>query len=166
VPHKVCRGRLQQKTPFYLYNGGFTLKPEDFVKGKLVELGWRFGTSYNSGHLAGVMVMQVLSNRQRAGFGSYLSIIENVPNFMAENEIPPMKLGSVWDPLFTKLLHAIEGIYDGSAQDLTKGALYFGDLNKIESSWFKSKVLDAIDPATGLRRHPIVSNMGPLSFFK
>jgi hypothetical protein len=112
------------------------------------------------------MVMQVFSNRQRAGFGSYLSIIENVPNFMAENEIPPFKLDSVWSPLFTKLLHAVEGIYDGSAQDLTKGALYWADLNRIQRPWFKEKIVDSVSEVTGLRRHPIVANMNSLSFFK
>ena len=141
------------------------LKPESFVQAKLVELAWRFGSSYNSGHLAGTMVMQVFSNRQRAGFGSYLSIIENVPNFMAENEIPPFKLDSVWSPLFTKLLHAVEGIYDGSAQDLTKGALYFGDLNKIERDWFREKIIRARN-TDGTPRHQRVADMNSLSFFK
>jgi hypothetical protein len=146
--------------------GGFTLKPEDYLKSQVVEVAWKFGQSYNSGHLAGLMVMNVLSNRFKAGFGSYLSILETIPNFMAENEIPPMKLDSVWNPLFTKLLHGIEGAFDGSAQDLTKGALYWGDLNRIQNPWFQTKIIDAVDVVTGLRRHPIVMNSNSLSFFK
>jgi hypothetical protein len=113
-----------------------------------------------------MMVMNVLANRFKAGWGPYLSIIENVPNFMAESELPPMKLDTVWSPLFTKLLHAIEGAYDGSAQDLTKGALYWADLNKVQNPWFQQKVIDPVSEVTGLRRHPMVANMGSLSFFK
>jgi hypothetical protein len=142
------------------------LTTDQFLKAKIVEVSWRFGSSYSGGHLAGMMVMNVLSNRFRCGWGSYLSILEGIPNFMAENEIPPFKLTSAWEPSFTKLLHAIEGSYDGSTQDLTKGALYFGDLNKIERPWFKTKIIDAVNPDTGLRQHSMVSNMGSLSFFK
>ena len=142
------------------------LTTDQFLKAKIVETSWRFGNSYSGGHLAGQMVMATLANRFRAGFGSWLSILENVPNFMAENEVPPFKIDSVWNPSFTKLLHAVEGVYDGSAQDLTKGALYWGDLNKIERPWFKAKVVDALSEATGLRQHPLVSNLNSLSFFK
>jgi hypothetical protein len=142
------------------------LTTDQFIKGKIVEISWRFGSSYSGGHLAGQMVMNVLANRFRCGWGSYLSILENVPNFMAENEIPSFKLTSAWEPSFTKLLHAIEGCYAGSTQDLTKGALYFGDLNNIQRAWFKTKIIDANNPDTGLRQHPIVANMNSLSFFK
>lgn len=142
------------------------LKNDDFLKARVVELGWRFGAAYG-GHIAGTMVMQVLANRFRQGWANWLTIIENVPNFMAENELPPFVLDSVWNPSFNKLLHAIDGIFDGSAQDNTKGALYFCDLNKVERAWFKEKVLDARradEPE--LRQHPMVANLNSLSFFK
>jgi hypothetical protein len=64
------------------------LKQEDFIRAGLVTMGWRFGQSYG-GHLAGQMVMHVLCNRVRNGWGSYLQVLEKVPVFMAENELPP-----------------------------------------------------------------------------
>jgi hypothetical protein len=141
------------------------LTTDQFLKGQIVQMAWRFGSLYG-GYLAGQKVMNVLSNRFRCGWGPYLSILEGIPNFMAESEIPPFKLSTAWDPSFTKLLHAIEGIYDGSAPDTTNGALYFGDLNRIERSWFQTKIIDSVNPDTGLRQHPIVNNMNSLSFFK
>jgi hypothetical protein len=142
------------------------LTTDQFLKAKIVEVSWRFGSSYSGGHLAGQMVMSALANRFRAGFGSWMQILENIPMYMAENEIPPLKLDTVWNASFTKLLHAVEGVYDGSAQDMTKGALYWGELNKIERSWFQSRIIDSLSEATGLRQHPMVSNLNSLSFFK
>jgi hypothetical protein len=141
------------------------LKIEDLQKAKLVELAWRFGQSYNGGYLAGQMVMSTLANRVRAGWGSWLDVIERVPNFMAENELPPLKYPGVWEGNFVKLLHVVDGVFDGSALDLSKGALYWGDLNKIERPWFRDKIVDAVN-AEGLRQHPRVADMNSLAFFR
>lgn len=141
------------------------LTADQFLKGKLVEMAWRFGSSYNCGYLGGVMIMNCLANRFRLGWGSWLDVLAHVPNFMAESEIPELKLTSVWEPNFVKLLHAVDGVFDGSAVDTTKGALYWADLNKIERDWFKKKVVDATRE-DGLRAHPIVGNMNSFSVFK
>ena len=85
---------------------------------------------------------------------------------MAESELPVLKYPSLWDPDFVKLLHAVEGVFEGSAHDMAKGALYFCDLNHIERIWFKENVVDQVSESTGLRRHPLVANMNSLSFFK
>lgn len=141
------------------------LKTEDFFKSHLVTLAWRFGQSYNGGYIAGQMIMSTLANRQRAGWGSWGEIIERVPNFMAENELPPLKFPNVWDGSFVKLQHVVDGVFDGSASDLSKGALYWGDLNKIERPWFRDKIVDAVN-AEGLRQHPRVADMNSLAFFR
>jgi hypothetical protein len=78
---------------------------------------------------------------------------------MAENELPPLVFPSVWDPAFVKLLHAVEGVMDGSAPDLTKGALYFGDLARIERSWFMEKVVHG-------ENHARVASMNGLNFWR
>jgi len=140
------------------------LKQEDFIKGKLVELGWRFGSLYG-GHLAGQMVMCVLATRFRLGWGSYLDVLAGVPNFMAENELPPLVLKTTWDASFVKLLHAVDGIYEGSVSDLAKGAIYWCDTNRVEREWFRDKIIRA-KKEDGTPAHPLVSNMGSLSFFK
>jgi hypothetical protein len=88
---------------------------------------------------------------------------------MAENELPPLVFPNVWDGSFVKLLHVVEGVYEGSATDLSKGALYWADLNRIERPWFKEKIVDPIKedgPNAGERQHAIVANMNSLSFFR
>ncbi len=117
------------------------LKQEDYVKGKLVELGWRFGQHYAGGHLAGEMVMQAIANRVRVGWGSWLTIIDRVPVFMAEKEMPPLVHPGIWEPNFIKLLHVVDGVFDGSIPDKSAGGLYFGDLAKIENPWFLDKIV-------------------------
>ena len=152
------------------------LTQDNFVKSQLVAYGWRYGQLYGGGHLAGTLVMQALANRVRRGFGSYLQVLESVPLYMAEHEMPPLKYPSLWEPNFVKLLHAVEGIYSGSATDMTLGAtmidnkprtggLYFGLLNKIERPWFKTQIIDAINPLNGLRLHNRVADLNCLSFW-
>lgn len=141
------------------------MKIEDLQKAKLVELGWRFGQSYTGGYLAGQMVMSTLANRVRAGWGNWLEVIERVPNFMAENELPLLKYPNVWEGSFVKLLHVVDGVFDGSAADLSKGSLYWADLSRIERPWFK-ELIDAKNEETGLAQHPIVASMNSLTFFR
>jgi hypothetical protein len=145
------------------------LKIEEFYKSHLLTLAWRFGQSYTGGYLAGQMIMATLANRQRCGWGSWGDVIEKVPMYMAENELPPLKFPSGWDGSFVKLQHVVDGVFDGSIPDMSKGALYWGDLNRIERPWFKEKVVDPIKedgPTAGQRQHPIVANMNSLSFFR
>jgi hypothetical protein len=142
------------------------LKQDDFIKANLVSMGWRFSQSYtDTGHIAGQMIMHTLANRVKCGWGSWLQIVDRVPAFMAEKELPKLEHPSVWDAGFIKLLHAVDGIYDGSIPDLSKGALYWCELSRIENPWFKEKIVDAVG-VDGLRRHPIVANMNGLSFFR
>src|SRR5208283_4105360 len=141
------------------------LKVEDLQQSLLVGVGWRFGQSYGGGHLAAQMVMSVIANRVRAGFGNWFDVIHKIPNFMAEKELPPLEFPGVWDGSFVKLLHVVGGVFEGSAMDLSKGALYFGDLNHIERPWFKEKVVDALKD-NGERQHPLVASLNSLSFFR
>ncbi len=140
------------------------LKQDDFIRAQLVSMGWRFGQSYSGGHLAGQMVMHALANRVRCGHGSWLEVIENVPKYMAENELPPLKFPSVWDPAFVKLLHSVDGVHDGSAPDLSKGGLFWSDLSRIERPWFKEMVA-AENPLTGGRQHNRIACMNGLNFW-
>jgi hypothetical protein len=80
-------------------------------------------------------------------------------------ELPPLVYPSAWDGNFVKLLHVVSGVFDGSIPDMSKGALYFCDLNKIERTWFKEKIVDSTKD-DGQRQHPIVACMNSLSFFR
>jgi hypothetical protein len=145
------------------------LKIEEIQKTKLVEIGWSFGQSYGGGHLAGQMIMHVIANRVRCGWGTWLDVITKVPYFMAENQLPPLEFPSVWNGSFVKLLHVVDGVFDGSVPDISKGALYWADLTRIERPWFQAKIIDPIKedgPQAGQRQHAIVANMNSLSFFR
>lgn len=145
------------------------LKVEDLQKSKLIELAVRFGQSYGGGYVAGQMIMSTLANRFRAGWGSWLEIVERVPTFMAENELPPLIWPNIWEGSFVKLLHVVDGVFDNSVVDLSKGALYWGDLNKIERPWFQDKIVSAVSTeglTAGQRQHPLIANLNSLSFFR
>jgi len=157
--------------------GSHILKQDDYIKGKLVEYGWRFGQSYGGGHLAGQLVMHTFANRVRLGWGPWLRILDTIPQYMAENELPPLVHPPVWEPTFVKLLSVVDGIYDGSIGDMTRGsefpaahrgetgALYFCALNKIERPWFRDNILNAVNPITGLRLHKKVADMNTFAAF-
>jgi len=148
------------------------LKQDDYVKGRLVEMGWRWCTKYNGGYMAGQMIMSTLANRVRCGWASWLETIDRIPQYMAENELPALKHPSVWEPTFVKLLHAVDGIYDGSAIDLSKGALFWGDLAHIERQWFKDLIaaknptIESDGSGQELRQHPMVANANSMYFFR
>jgi hypothetical protein len=111
------------------------------------------------------MVMSTISNRVRAGWGSWLDVITDVPECMAENELPVLKFPSVWEGNFIKLLHVVEGVFEGSAKDLSNGALYWGDLTRIERPWFMEKIIKA-KKEDGTPQHSRVSDMNSLSFWR
>ena len=145
------------------------LKIEDIQKTKLVEVGWSFGQSYCGGHIAGQMIMHVIANRVRCGWGNWLDVIAKVPQFMAESQLPPLEFPSVWNGSFIKLLHVVDGVFDGSVPDISKVALYWGDLTRIERPWFQQQIVSLIKedgPQAGQRQHPICANMNSLSFFR
>ena len=141
------------------------LKIEDVQQAKIIELGWRYGQSYGGGYISGQMVMSVFMNRVKCGWGNHLNVMTNILPFAAEMELPPLVYPSAWDGNFVKLLHVVSGVFDGSIPDMSKGALYFCDLNKIERTWFKEKIVDSTKD-DGQRQHPIVACMNSLSFFR
>lgn len=145
------------------------LKQDDYIKSRLVEMGWRFGQSYAGGHIAGEMIMQALANRVRVGWGSWLQVLDRVPAFMAENEMPKLEHPSIWEPTFVKLLHVVDGVFDSSIADKSKGGLYWGDLAKIERTWFLDKIVRGMTKNfedVEVPAHQRVANMNGLNFWK
>ena len=116
--------------------------------------GWRHGESFG-GHLASCMVMSCLANRQKLGWGQWLDLIDTVPKYAATIE-QPLKIPSVWEPNFNRLLHEVEAIFDGS-KDYAKGGLYWFDSSKpVTNPWFQDKILNNLDT------HPKVCDMNSL----
>lgn len=146
------------------------LKQDDYVKGRLVEMGWRFGQSYTGagGHVAGEMIMSTLANRTRIGWSSWLQTFDRIPQHMAEAEMPPLVHPSIWEPNFMKLLQAVDGIFDGSVPDKSHGALYWGDLAKIERPWFLEKIVQGKTlnfEGVEIPAHQRVANINGLNFW-
>jgi hypothetical protein len=142
------------------------LRQDDFMKGELVKVGWQHGRVYG-GHLASCMIMSVLANRVRKGWGNYLQVIDRIPTFAAIKEMPK-GTPEIWEPEFVRLLHEVDAIYDGSKnyaqakrQDGTPvDALYWCDLRFIETDYFREKIL-------GQRSiHPKLMDMNTLTFFE
>jgi antibiotic biosynthesis monooxygenase (ABM) superfamily enzyme len=134
------------------------LRQDDFVKGQLVLLGWRYGHQFG-GHLGSCVIMSCLANRQKLGWGSWIDVISNVDKYSATLE-QPKDWPSIWEPQFVRLLHECESIHDGS-QDYAKGAVYWFDSAKpVDNPWFKEKILDHLEV------HPKVGDMNSLIFLR
>lgn len=133
------------------------LRQDDFNKGQLVLTGWRFGREYG-GHLPAMMVMGCIANRVRCGWGSWMEVIDRIPLFAAEIDLPSGYPIS-WEPSFMRLLHEVEGVYDGSGIDVSKGALYWCDLRRITRDWFRDNILKKPD------QHPRIVDCNSLALF-
>lgn len=133
------------------------LRQDDYQKAQLVLIGWRYGQEYG-GHLASCMVMSCLMNRVRKGWGTLLEVLDRIPNFAATTEIP-VGTPSIWEPQFVRLLHEVEGIYDGT-MDYAKGAVYWADTRRIDTPFFRDKILTNPDD------HPRVVDMNTFMCFR
>lgn len=134
------------------------LRQDDYQKAQLVTVGWRWGKEYG-GHDAACMIMSVIGNRVRSGWGSWLEVIDHIPKFSAQTE-QPTGTPTIWEPVFIRLLHEVEGIYDGSIKDVSKGAKYWADLRRVDNPWFREKILG------NLIEHPRIGDMNTLTLFK
>lgn len=133
------------------------LRQDDFNKSQLVLTGWRHGREYG-GHLASCMIMSCIANRVRLGWGNWLETLDRIPLYSAEL-VQPTGTPSIWEPQFVRLLHEVESIYDGT-QDYSKGTLYWCDLRRVETEFFKEKILAQPD------QHPKLVDMNTLACFR
>lgn len=135
------------------------LRQDDYVKAQLVTYAWRYTKQYG-GHDAALMVMSAIANRQKAGWGSWLEVIARIPALAAETECPNKDAyPNLFDQNFIKMLQAVEQIYAGT-KDYCNGGLYWCDLRKIETDWFRNKI-------TGdLENHTRCADMNCLTFFR
>lgn len=133
---------------------------ENFIKAQLAALAHREGHEHGGTNNM-LAVAFVMRNRQRAGWrgGEWLGIIhtaEEVASRISEVSAPDLR-----DINFRILLQQIDDVYSGMAADkITEGALYYAELNRIESTWFRKHILD------DLEHHPRVANVGNVVFFK
>jgi len=141
------------------------LRADDYVKSMLVQFAWRQGKEYG-GHKASCMILSVLANRQRNGWGTWLEVLQNVDRYAAA---PLIYEGQpeLWDPNFTRLLQEVDLIYSG-AENYAVGyrnrtekesALYWADTRRMESEFFKKKIY-------GNPEHARIGEMNTLALFR
>lgn len=87
-----------------------------------------------------------------------LEVIDRIPSFAAIHEMPT-GTPSIWEPTFVRLLHEVDSIFDGTS-DHSKGAVYWADLRRIETDFFKEKILGNPD------QHPRIIEMNSLACFR
>jgi hypothetical protein len=145
------------------------LRQDDFVKGQVVLFAWRQGMEYG-GHKAACMMMSVLANRVKAGWGTWLEVLQSAPKYAAHpykmDELPDL-----WNESFTTLLHEIDTIYAGSNNYALSTppknlgyvvppvpALYWADTRRITSEFFKNKIQFNVE-------HPRIGDMNTLTLY-
>lgn len=133
------------------------LRQDDWNKAQLVTFGWLYGKRYG-GHLASCLIMDVIMNRVRAGWGNVANVIYDFPK-TAANSVLEYEVPHIWEPNFVRLLHEVESSYDGS-KDSSKGALYFCDTALPISEWFKDHILDEKEI------HSCIGNMNSLQLYR
>lgn len=135
------------------------LRNDDFIKSQLLLRAWQEGKEYG-GHLASMMIMSTIMNRVRLGWGNHLDVLVSIPKYSATLKQPDNVLPNLWDANFTRLLHEVDSIFDGSAKDLSAGALFWADLRNVDNDWFKQNILQKPEI------HTRVADFNSLTFFK
>lgn len=136
------------------------LRQDQFIKAQLALAAWRHGHRYG-GVQSMLLMAHAIANRQRAGWGEWLDVIDRIPLFSARNlEEQPGGQPSLADPNFIRLLQEIDGIYDASREDPTHGSLYWGDMSEITRDWFKQEIVAKPDV------HPRTVNCALLQCWK
>jgi hypothetical protein len=130
---------------------------ELYIKAQLIECAWKYGQHYG-GTPAMLNILHTLKNREKAGFGTYLHVLDTVDKWHAA---PPKTTQhpDAWDRRFLSLYNDIDGICDDTRKDSSNGALYWGDLADVQSEWW----------LTHVARNPErvrCADMGSLTFFK
>ena len=108
-------------------------------------------------------VMHVFRNRVEAGWGDYAAVITK-KNQISSMSVPGDSQTVVWprlpDPIFEQAMQIAEVIYEGGDHDLTRGALYYGNLEHIDSGgWFERNIV------AKPKEHPLLVSLGEHSFY-
>ena len=103
-------------------------------------------------------VAMVLRNRVMAGWGDWLDVAMTAPAKRASFYPPAIvdyRTGNI-----RSFLSRMDGIWTGTEEDLTGGALFYVDLDFAVARWFENEIIAQPD------EHPRVAHVGPVWFFK
>ena len=134
------------------------MRQDDFICSQLVLECWRQGCDYGNQQVP-LFIFGCLANRQKAGWGGWLEILQRVPAFSATIVQPNRdKWPNVWEPSVIKLLHMAPALMDGSAPN--HDGFYWADNRNIETQWFKEKIMARQDV------HSASCNQGPFTVYR
>jgi hypothetical protein len=103
----------------------------------------------------------VVRNRVMAGWngGDWCAVMEAHQKFSGTTDlVDTIRWPDVRDPRFQAVLLKVDSIYDGTAPDITNGALYYANLAFANSQWFLTNIVQ--NPA-----HPRLGTVGQQTFF-
>ena len=134
-----------------------SLSTDQYVQAQLAELVWQEGRDFSLNVMVAMLLVQ--ANRIRAGWceGSWLKLVQEQKQqwtWLAQEfrSIRYTTQPDLRDPLFQAVLIETESVYNGGADHLTDGAIWYCPQaavdNKI-SGWFVNNILD--NPAQHLR---------------
>lgn len=135
---------------------------ENYIKGQLVR--FCVNEAYHEGSSVLVLaIAQVLKNRVDAGWGEWIQVIENAPNYVGTIQ-PHRPKVEPHEVLFRKILLGIDDIYYGIADDGDVNndeykSLYYAELHNINRKWFIDNI------TSDLENHPRVAKVGQFDFF-
>jgi hypothetical protein len=103
----------------------------------------------------------IFSNRIKSGWygGDWLRCLADADRIRATKLEGPESYGDPNDPLFQRLLWKVDTIFSCSEEDFTHGALYYADLTKVTSEWFRTEILGKLEI------HKRIGSAGKLTFF-
>jgi len=134
-----------------------------------VDFAWRNGKEYGGTNAAG-MIMSVLANRVKAGWGTWIEVLDSAPKYAAAPLVTEGR-PSLWDPVFVQLLHDVQVFYAGTKNMALsmppknlgyvippQPAMYWADSRRIQSAFFINKI--QYNP-----EHPRIGEMGTLALY-
>lgn len=133
---------------------------DDYRKALLALVCWReAGNQPREGQRA---VMHVIRNRVNGNWGTWEHVICS-PNQFSSMTIKGDSNLLRWpkspDAAFDQILQLVDGIWDGSDEDITNGALYYYNPEIATSEWFTTNI------AQNTAEHPQVAQIGAHVFF-
>ena len=136
------------------------MMPDVYIKGQLAAYAIQQGARHGGVNNMAAVAM-VMRNRAQAGwFGEdWMQILEHAA--LREGTHYPSVSVNLHDPSVRQFLQRIDDIFDGSEDvDLTDSALFYCELHRIDSGWFKQDVLK------NREEHPMAATVGPVTFFR
>ena len=114
------------------------VRAEEYIRMQMIEQAWKYASHYG-GHENMLGVLHVIKNREAAGWGTFLHILDTMEKWQAA---PPVTTThpDIWNRNFVKVLGEVDAICDGTRKDPTNKATYFGDTTNITSDWFLQNV--------------------------